>query len=1096
MNPPLAQVRYAKTARPVPARALERQRLYALLDEAQSCQVHWISGPPGAGKTTLVADYLAHRPIDTIWYQVDGSDADPATFFYFVGLAVQERYPDTRPLPLLATEYVADLQAFAQRYFRELFSRLHAPCALVLDNFQEGVEAGGLWSVLQAGLSEIPPGASVYVISRLEPPPLLARLRANSQMSVIGWDELRLTRAEHDGVVALRGVQLDDAMLDKLFRRTKGWVVALAMLLTDKRALTETGELRTSPTLLFDYFGEVIFRQFATTTRDLLLRMAMLPQFNPGLLQRLCPELDVAKELEGLLQYAFLLLHTPARNEALYQLHPLVREFLTRKARETYSASELLDARRRAAALLAEQGQADVAAQLLLEIEDWPALQALVLQHAEQLLAQGRGETLVRWILALPPAACAAEPWLQYWLASARFAAAPNEAVAHFESAYRGFCERAGAADDTGRYLALAGLFDALVHDPDDLRPLDHWIAEADRLIAAQQRWPSAAIEARLTQSLFMALVLRQPQHTQIYAWGERTLALTQLPGAARLRMTAGIYVLTVYIWTGQFARAATLLETLRTIAEDLSVPPVSVVTLRQLESMYYMLQGRQEPCLEAVYDGLDLAQSAGVTLWRGTLLLHGAGASLAAGDLATAAELLAELDARGVRVRRFGATMREYMLGWQALLRADHWQAHEHAREALRIAEQLGAPYFQALSGLAVVQSLLALGELDEAASQLERALQVAAPIRSRLFEFMSLLAAAQLAYRQGQQARAELRLREALALGRERGYSYVMFWPPAQLAQLCERALEKNIEAAYVVSLIRSRNLLPDSPPYRLQNWPWTWRVRVLGQFSFDLQAREGGASGVRSQSRALELLKSLIAFGGRLIPLERIADALWPRIDSDYAQRSLTTTLHRLRKLLGDDSAIILQDGKLSLHAHKFWTDTWALEQALGESRAMIDAGPDGAMPGAEASALQAGIERVMSLYQGQLLLQDHDYTWATAPRQQLHARFVRYLHDAAQALERQLGPAAAARLYNRGIEIDPLAESLYRHLMSLHRRHGQVAAAIDAYERCREALLSSLQSEPSPQTQHMFRKLTDETDDDPPDPEPSTPDPRPG
>jgi ATP/maltotriose-dependent transcriptional regulator MalT/DNA-binding SARP family transcriptional activator len=1085
MNPPVTQVRYAKTARPVPTKALVRQRLFALLDEAQSCQVHWVSGPPGAGKTTLVADYLAHRPIDTLWYQVDGSDADPATFFYFVGQALQERYPDTRPLPLLATEYVADLQAFTQRYFRELFSRLHAPCALVLDNFQEGVEAGGLWSVLQAGLSEIPPGASLYVISRLEPPPLLARLRANSQMSVIGWEELKLTRAEQDGVVALRGMELDDATLNKLYRRTQGWVVALAMLLTDQRALSETGELRPSPALLFDYFGEVIFRQFAAPARDLLLRMAMLPQFNPGLLQQLCPELDVVKELEGLLRYAFLLIHTPARNETLYQLHPLVREFLTRKARETYSASELLEARRRAAALLAGQGQADVAAQLLLEIEDWPALQTLVLQHAEQLLAQGRGETLVRWIQALPPADSAAEPWLQYWLASARFAAAPNEAVVQFESAYRGFCERARTDDDTGRYLALAGLFDALVHDPDDLRPLDHWIAEADQLIAAQQRWPSAAIEARLTQSLFMALVLRQPQHTQIYAWGERTLALTQLPGAARLRMTAGIYVLTVLVWTGQFAKAASLLETLRTIAEEPSVPPVSLVTLRQLESMYYMLQGRQEPCLEAVYDGLDLAQSAGVTLWRGTLLLHGAGASLAAGDLATAAELLAELDARGVRVRRFGATMREYMLGWQALLRADHWRAHEHARESLRIAEQLGAPYFQALSGLAVVQSLLVLGEFNEAAVHLERALQVAAPIRSRLFEFMSLLAAAQLACSQGQEARAEARLREALALGRERGFSYVMFWPPEQLAQLCMRALEKHIETPYVVSLIRNRNLLPAAPPYRLQDWPWTWRVRMLGQFSFDLAAREGGASGARSQSRALELLKALIAFGGRLIPLERIADALWPRIDSDYAQRSLTTTLHRLRKLLGDDGAIILQDGKLSLHAHKFWTDTWALEQALGECRALFDGNLKANAGSTDASALQAGIEGVMSLYRGQLLQEDHDYAWAAAPRQQLHARLLRFLADAAQALEQQLGPAAAARLYNRGIDIDPLAETLYRQLLSLHQRHGQIAAALDAYERCREALLLGLQSEPSPQMQQLHRKLIDKEREDPVD-----------
>jgi len=345
-----------------------------------------------------------------------------------------------------------------------------------------------------------------------------------------------------------------------------------------------------------------------------------------------------------------------------------------------------------------------------------------------------------------------------------------------------------------------------------------------------------------------------------------------------------------------------------------------------------------------------------------------------------------------------------------------------------------------------------------------------VAAPMRSRLFEFMSLLAAARLASCQGEHARAEQRLREALALGRERSFSYVMFWLPESLAQLCVQALEKNIETAYVVSLIRNRSLLPATPPYRLDDWPWAWRVRVLGQFSCELPTREDGA---RAQVRALELLKALIAFGGRLIPLEKIADAIWPRIDGDSAQRSLTSTLHRLRKLLGDDSAILLQDGKLSLNAHKFWTDTWALEQALGDCRALLD--PKAGAHGAGGEPLLAGVERVMSLYRGQLLCDDHTYTWAAAPRQQLHARLLRFVVDAAEALATLQGPAAAARLYNRGIDIDPLAESLYRQLMILHQRHGQIAAGVDAWERCRASSLLLLQSEPSPQTQQLYRSL---------------------
>jgi LuxR family maltose regulon positive regulatory protein len=67
----------------------------------------WIHGPPGAGKTTLLASYLTAKKCSGIWYQIDSDDSDPASFFYYLGLATTAKAPrKRRPMPLLTPEYL------------------------------------------------------------------------------------------------------------------------------------------------------------------------------------------------------------------------------------------------------------------------------------------------------------------------------------------------------------------------------------------------------------------------------------------------------------------------------------------------------------------------------------------------------------------------------------------------------------------------------------------------------------------------------------------------------------------------------------------------------------------------------------------------------------------------------------------------------------------------------------------------------------------------------------------------------------------------------------------------------------------------------
>src|SRR5882672_8896243 len=151
--------RLAKLTRPRLHKAVARERLFAKLDEAREHRpAICVVGPPGAGKTTLVASWLDARGIKGIWYQVDPGDADLATFFYYLGEAAKTfTRKGQRPLPALTPEYLQDIGGFSRRFFRELFSRLPQGATLTLDNYQEVGPEHRFHQLIAHAVDEVPP---------------------------------------------------------------------------------------------------------------------------------------------------------------------------------------------------------------------------------------------------------------------------------------------------------------------------------------------------------------------------------------------------------------------------------------------------------------------------------------------------------------------------------------------------------------------------------------------------------------------------------------------------------------------------------------------------------------------------------------------------------------------------------------------------------------------------------------------------------------------------------------------------------------------------------------------------------------------------
>jgi DNA-binding SARP family transcriptional activator len=492
-------------------------------------------------------------------------------------------------------------------------------------------------------------------------------------------------------------------------------------------------------------------------------------------------------------------------------------------------------------------------------------------------------------------------------------------------------------------------------------------------------------------------------------------------------------------------------------------------MALLLLRGLQALIAGEHAAAAAAARAGLAAAESEGLHAWDAWLHMLSAATALVAGER-DAARLALQAIEGAPRLRRGDRALMHYLHGWLGMLEGDDAAARREAKTALALAVETGTPWVECLARTALAQA--SAGEPDRRGreAQLRAAADLAGRARSDLLGFYARLAAADAAREAGEEGAMLDALRSAFALGREHGLRHAPWWRKAALAELCAAALHHGIEADYARALVRERRLVPRVPPLRLQNWPWPFRVRSLGRFELLREAMPVEFSG-KGPGRPMELLKVLLANGAQEVRADQIADALWPHVDADYAHKSFTATLHRLRKLLGDDDAVLLRDGRLSLNAALVWVDAWALEQACSALEEGLRA-PAGAAADAGLNALA---DEALALYRGPFLPDESEQPSYIACREQLRLRLLRCLARLARRWEDAGRAEAAAECYLRLIEADPLFEAPYRNLMLSYQRAGDVVEARASYERLKTLLAARLKAAPSPETQAVYAGL---------------------
>jgi DNA-binding SARP family transcriptional activator/tetratricopeptide (TPR) repeat protein len=394
--------------------ALE-QRLDAALAARRLTSV--VAGP-GFGKTTLLSHWAETTPhAMSAWHGMTTGDRTLSALVRAVTDALRlcvpglpadlvtavsgPRGPDT------GTDEAGRAQAYAGRICAAVAEARPRPLVLVLDDVEMLDGAPEALAFLAALCRQASPPLHVVVASRGDPPFPVTRLRGQGLLAELSAADLAFTAGETAEVLqgalsaSPEGADLR-ALAAELHAVTAGWPAAVR-LASEALARAEPegrgpalDRLRRPGGVVHDYLADEVIAGEPEPARDLLVRLAVLDRFTPELAEALGPG-DPAV-LGGLVRRG-MVVDAPGRGRSWLRVNALLREVIAASAAAREVQSATLEA---AARWLGEHDQPAAAVRCSLAAGAAPDPARLVSGWGPDLLRAGEADIVLEAVERVP----------------------------------------------------------------------------------------------------------------------------------------------------------------------------------------------------------------------------------------------------------------------------------------------------------------------------------------------------------------------------------------------------------------------------------------------------------------------------------------------------------------------------------------------------------------------------------------------------------------------------------------------------------------------------------------------------------------------
>ncbi|HYN90079.1 MAG TPA: hypothetical protein VER55_16210, partial [Ardenticatenaceae bacterium] len=366
-----------------------RPRLLARLDAGQQHPLTLISAPAGFGKTTLLSDWIQHRPAETrwpvAWLSLDEHDNDPLRFWSYVIAALERAHGPlhvslaeigTAPLGSPLSEQLLP----AITAMSNALAGAPGDLTLVIDDYHL-IEAPAIHDSLAFLLAHLPPCLHLVIASRTDPPFSLARLRAQGALTELRTADLRFTPAEAASFLReVMGLHLAPQELAALEARTEGWIAGLHLAALSMQGREDIpgflAAFSGSHLYVLDYLADEVMRRQPEEVQRYLLRTSILDRLNDSLCDAVTG-CQGSRSMLARLEQANLFLVPLDDQRRWYRYHRLFADVLRERLQQT-EPEQLAELHRRAGAWYARREMAAEAIDHLLAGGDFAGAARLV----------------------------------------------------------------------------------------------------------------------------------------------------------------------------------------------------------------------------------------------------------------------------------------------------------------------------------------------------------------------------------------------------------------------------------------------------------------------------------------------------------------------------------------------------------------------------------------------------------------------------------------------------------------------------------------------------------------------------------------------